>query len=242
MKTRMTCFAAALVVLAAAGIARAQSFEQSVNAVLNNDSALSVQMSSLKQCIDKDAVQMQDSATQTADVQEDSQAEDLEGRGPGGGGGFHPAPAPYHPQPAPHPQPEPFHPQPQPGPHPGPHPGPQPGPHPGPHPGHGGDWNHWPGHPGWGAHYGRWNWDAYGMPHWWGWVIWPGMAYGSCVGYYEGLLSSCDQNCQQENDSCVESCDSYSDSACAAQCNSDESYCTSTCQEDYNMNVGNYCR
>jgi hypothetical protein len=80
------------------------------------------------------------------------------------------------------------------------------------------------------------------MPHWWGWVIWPGAAYGACVSYYDNLLNNCDQNCQLENDSCVQSCDQYSDSACAEQCNYNESYCTQTCQSDYNLNVGEYCR
>jgi hypothetical protein len=57
-----------------------------------------------------------------------------------------------------------------------------------------------------------------GPNHWGGWVIWPGMAYGACVDYYQNLLSQCDSYCGGDND------------------------CFNTCQQDYDMNVSDYCR
>ena len=103
MKTCMPCFTfAAMIVISAAAAFGAQTFEQSVNTAFDKDSALNTQMSTLKQCIDKDTVQMQDSAAQAADAQENYESESVMAGHGGPGGGPGPLPAgPQAPDPGP---------------------------------------------------------------------------------------------------------------------------------------------
>jgi len=98
------------------------------------------------------------------------------------------------------------------------------------------DWGRWKGHPGWG-HDSRWDWDRYGRPHWWGWIIWEGERRAQCLDYYAAELRSCDGAVADENNRCIQACADYNDPACADQCNQNAQYGRDSCAEDYDQRV-----
>jgi len=192
--------------------AAAPSFEETVGAALGARSAL------------KTGFTAQKSLSASAETEREQAEADAQ-RGPGGGGP-HPTPRPPSPRP--------------PGPRPGPHP--RPAPHPNPHPTHPvpsnrhhRDWSRWPGHPGWGHHDGRWDWDRYGRPHWWGWIIWDVNQRLACRDYYGRELQDCGASCGVENSDCADACDGDGD--CVKQCDYNGTLCQNVCDEDYEEEV-----
>lgn len=253
MHERNACLTVLVALVAAMAVpARAAetSFENKVATVLAPEGSIKAAVSGQKQMsVDLTAQDQQD--------QEDFQAESIDARGPGGGPGPRPpSPSPRPPSPRP-PSPRPPSPRPPsprpPSPNPRPNPGPRPGPHPGPRPPsprppehpthplppdhHHGDWDRWHGHPGWGHHHDGWDWDRYGRPHWWGWVIWTGERRAECEAYYGSELRGCNDSCAVENDSCVQSCSTFGDPNCTAQCEVNSRYCRDSCAEDYDQRV-----
>ncbi len=188
-----------------AGIAGAQTFEQSVNDAVSKDGAVVSSVQSQKVL-----------STQETAIAQQEMIEAQRGGGGHGGGhpGGHPGGNPGHGNPG-HGQPghgEPGH---------GGHEGP--GGHGG---GHGPDWH---GHGGgWGDHFhGRfgWGWDAWNRPLWLGWVIWGGV--GSCRDYYVGRRSGCYADCGAELNACLGS------GADVGQCNATNVSCTASCNYEY---------
>ena len=215
--------AAAALVVSAAGLLAAQSFEQTLNDALKKDGALGVEMSSLKQCVDDHSVQTQDINAQSEEEQQ-YKSEDFEamygshgGGGHHGGGGYHPGSGP------------------RPGTHPGTHPHPSPAGH--------RDWSRWSGHPGWG--YGQdwhWGWDPFGRPIWWVWATvpawYPGMNL-ACYDYYAGTLGNCDSACSEGNFACGSYC--RGDAAFLGQCYQNTNACKVRCQMDFDERKHNVC-
>ncbi|MFI5348931.1 MAG: hypothetical protein ACHQ2Z_05260 [Elusimicrobiota bacterium] len=195
---------------ALAAVARAaETFENSVNGALDASGPVKVRIGTQKDVSVQTKDQMQ------KDAASDAQADSV--------GGQRPGPRP----PAPHP-PRPPHP---------PHPPRPPHPtHPTPPNRNHQKWGKWKGHPGWGRDR-RWDWDRYGRPHWWGWVIWEGERRAQCLDYYAGELHGCNDSCADENAKCVQACDAYHDADCAAQCESNSQYCRDSCSEDYDQRV-----
>jgi hypothetical protein len=261
MHERKACLvvAAALVAaLAASARAVETPFQDQVNAALAPQGAIKAAISDQKKLSVDEAARAQDELTQD---DQNAQVEADVAHGPGGGGpGPRPGPQPNprpeprpQPQPRPEPRPQPRpEPRPQPRPEPGPHPGPQPGPRPGPHPTprppdhpthplppdhRHGDWGRWHDHPGWGHGHDGWDWDRWGRPHWWGWVIWTGERRAECLDYYGMELHDCKSACAADNDQCVQDCAQYGDPACAEQCGVNSRYCRESCDEDYDQRV-----
>jgi hypothetical protein len=198
MQIRKSQLIGAIVAAAAlvAGVAGAQTFEQTVNGAVSQDGSIVSQISAQKSIAksDPDMIEAQH-----------------------GGGGGHGGPGrgpsgPGH---------EPGH---QPGHEPGHEPGRGPG-HEGPghFPGHGPDWH---GHNGgWGDRFhGRfgWGWDAWNRPLWLGWAVWAGV--GSCRDWYFGRRTGCYADCGAELNACLGSgadvglCNATNVS-CTASCN-----------------------
>ncbi len=236
MHERNACLAV-LVALAAAMAAPARAaetpFENKVTAVLAPEGSIKAAIAGQKRM----------SVEETAQDEQDLGAVEAESvdahvpGGPGGGGARPPSPRPPAPRP------------PSDGPRPGPRPNPRPGPrppaprpperptHPLPPDQHHGDWDRWHGHPGWGHRHDGWDWDRYGRPHWWGWIIWTGVRRDECVDYYGSRLRGCGDSCAVENDSCQQSCAVFGDAGCAAQCELNSRYCRDSCAEDYDQRV-----
>jgi hypothetical protein len=219
MNTRMSCFAfAAMIMISATASLRADSFEQSVTGAFVT---LRPQMSSLNQCLQDSASQVQDINAQSDEYQSATSPEEAEfaashggGSHGGGGGNYHP-PAP-HPGPVPHPTPTPH---------------PTPGPHPQPVPHHGGNswgpghWDNWH-HPGWGT--GRW---AYrdGRWMWWGWARWSGV--GMCDAYYYGMYRNCSNDVQENYNLCRSNCAGIEE--CNEQCAVESENAVNACEYSY---------
>ncbi len=228
--TRRTSLAAAALCAAvlSGGILKAQTFEQSVFNVLSKESALSLDMSILRQDIDRENAFPQDSF-ELASQRGGGHHPGGGGRHPGGGGrpgGGHP---PTHGNPG----------------HWNPGHGTPPGHHNPGRPGHGQpfpqhphrDWNRWHNHPGWGQYHRRWDWDAYGRPHWWGWVVWRGPQRAACFSHYGAQLNVCSQYVAQEENHCLQSCGPFGDQACVNQCVYNSDYGRAVCREDYDLRV-----
>jgi len=115
----------------------------------------------------------------------------------------------------------------RPGPRPGPF-GPRPGPI-GPRPGHG-DWNRWPGHPGWGGD--RWAFRD-GRWLWWGWSPWFVGAGVACNVYYANSYQACSNAAWASNAACVNSCAYTGDPACSAACTEETREAINSCQWSY---------
>jgi hypothetical protein len=204
---RSTTLIAVLAAAVLAGKAGAQSFDQSVKDATNADGLILTQIPAQKK-MSTDGVVL---------AQFDAAREGGDHRGPGGG---------EHRGPGREPGREPGR---------GHEPGREPGRGHEDHRGHEHqDWGRWQGHPGWGHHYDRWEWDGFGHPHWWGWAIYVGASRAACYEHYGDQLNSCNGSCQIENNECVASCGPWGGD-CVAQCNVNFSYCSSECRADYNI-------
>ncbi len=254
MRHRSTWLTAAAAVPLAASLLAAQTFDQTVGQTLGKDAALRSEETSLKQSVERGNNLMLDWQVlepQQERAEQAAQAFELQHPGPGG---QHPTPAPRPPAPRPPaprppaprppaprppaprppsprpPAPRPPHPTPRP-PHPG-HPGNpgRPG-HPAPRPGdRHGDWGRWPGHPGWGHHYGRWE-ERGGYWIWWGWVVWHGEHRAECLAYYDNLHTQCNGACEDEHADCTELCGGDAD--CAEQCTLNSDFCFDGCEQEW---------